>query len=58
MSDEAAVTVFMCPPRCDAGGTPEDEGHVFDIPVEEECFSGARCKCGLRNIDFDLMRMP
>jgi hypothetical protein len=57
-NDEPAMQVFMCPPRCDAGGTPENEGHVFDIPFEEGCFSGYKCRCGLDNISFDMMRMP
>lgn len=53
-----SATVFSCPPKCDAGGPPEDDGHLFNIPVEEECFSGARCKCGMTNMDFDMWRLP
>lgn len=54
----AVVTAFFCGGRCDAGGTDEDRGHVFDIPVEEENFSGARCRCGLTNMDFAMWEGP
>ena len=57
-SEKQDASLFICPPRCNAGGTADDEGHVFNIPDEDETFSGYRCKCGLRNIDFDMWRMP
>ena len=53
------VTAFMCPPRCDAGGTDNDGGHVFDVPVEHDNFSGAKCRaCGLLNMDYHMMVLP
>lgn len=58
MIEGAPLSVFVCPPKCDAGGKPEDEGHVFDIPVETETTSCARCKCGMTNMDLDMWRMP
>lgn len=30
----AEIVIHSCPPRCDAGGTEIDGGHVFDREVE------------------------
>lgn len=57
-NEKPIISVFMCPPKCNAGGKPEDDGHVFDIDVEEECASYARCKCGMSNMDLDMWRLP
>lgn len=51
MSD-TPVTVHVCGAKCDQGGPPEDGGHVFDIEVEEDRASYARCKCGMSNMDW------
>jgi hypothetical protein len=49
----------QCPPHCNAGGPADQDGHDFSVPFEEENCDGFACSaCGLRNIDFDLMRLP
>lgn len=60
---EVVATIHVCPPACDAGGSTEDGGHDFSVPFEEKdpdygsVTGGLACsRCGLRNIDFDLMR--
>lgn len=55
---EPRISVFRCPPRCDAGGTKEDDGHIFDIPFETELSSGYRCKCGMDNISHAMWYGP
>jgi len=65
------ITAFTCAPRCDAGGTEADGGHVFEgmhvIEWWEESIStitgqlmprvSARCvKCGLSAVDWTLMK--
>ncbi len=53
-----------CPPQCDAGGPEKHGGHDFSEPYEQKneyggWEGGYRCsKCGLRNMDFDLLRLP
>jgi hypothetical protein len=56
--EQPVVSVFRCGTRCSAGGTQEDGGHVFDIPVEEENASYARCRCGTSNMDWAMWSGP
>jgi hypothetical protein len=48
---EPAISVFVCGAKCDAGGTDEDGGHVFDRDVQGENFSCGACRCGVTNMD-------
>jgi len=57
MSDEN-IQIFICPPKCKAGGKPEEDGHIFDIPYDEDLESGYKCRCGTTNISFDMRRAP
>lgn len=56
------IVVHACPPRCDAGGTEFDGGHVFDLEVELRDADGnvngwsVACRCGLTHFDWTLMR--
>jgi hypothetical protein len=60
---DCETQVFICGRRnCDAGGTEEDGGHVFDIPYEIEDEyggeSGARCRCGMSNVAWAMWNGP
>lgn len=42
---------------CDAGGPPEDHGHLFDLPYECDRERGYQCRCGMDNITFTLLNV-
>lgn len=53
-----ALQIFICPPKCKAGGKPEEDGHIFDIPYDYGLESGFKCRCGTTNLSFDMWRAP
>jgi hypothetical protein len=58
---ESGIVVFICGTLCSAGGSEEDEGHVFDVEWESEdgLCGGYKCRaCGLPNMYFDMSRGP
>ncbi len=61
--EQEQVTIFACPPRCDAKGPEEHGFHDFSVERVEYYPNGnpstayAVCsRCGMSNIDFTLMQ--
>ena len=52
----AAIIGNVCPPRCAAGGKPEDDGHVWDVQIE--FLSCRECGKDLFQEDADLTISP
>jgi hypothetical protein len=57
----AEITMFTCPPRCDAGGDDSDGGHVFNLDRDfldcDECGNVWTIEAGKIRSDHDLKKV-